>query len=102
MMAERGRARQPVSRPGPGGPGRTGADAPQPRATSAPASRWAKMERTHLQDAVPIRLGQEFGAYRRAIARDIARIRGVGQHLARTMSSTTRRIRAASDRATAR
>ncbi|HXX29532.1 MAG TPA: aspartate ammonia-lyase [Myxococcaceae bacterium] len=40
-----------------------------------------KMGRTHLQDAVPIRLGQEFGAYRRVIARDIARIRGMGQHL---------------------
>ena len=35
-----------------------------------------KMGRTHLQDAVPIRLGQEFGAYRRVIGRDIERIRG--------------------------
>ncbi len=33
-----------------------------------------KMGRTHLQDAVPIRLGQEFGAYARAISRDIHRI----------------------------
>jgi aspartate ammonia-lyase len=40
-----------------------------------------KMGRTHLQDAVPIRLGQEFGAYRRAIGRDIARLQGVGQLL---------------------
>src|SRR5512133_931941 len=40
-----------------------------------------KMGRTHLQDAVPIRLGQEFGAYRRVIGRDIERIRGVGMHL---------------------
>jgi len=40
-----------------------------------------KMGRTHLQDAVPIRLGQEFGAYRRVIGRDIDRIRGVGRHL---------------------
>ena len=40
-----------------------------------------KMGRTHLQDAVPIRLGQEFGAYRRVIGRDLERIRGVGQHL---------------------
>ena len=39
------------------------------------------MGRTHLQDAVPIRLGQEFGAYRRVIGRDIERIHGVGQHL---------------------
>ena len=40
-----------------------------------------KMGRTHLQDAVPIRLGQEFGAYRRVIGRDIERIRGVGKQL---------------------
>lgn len=30
--------------------------------------------RTHLQDAIPIRLGQEFGAYARLITRDIKRI----------------------------
>ena len=29
-----------------------------------------KMGRTHLQDAVPIRLGQEFEAYSRVIERD--------------------------------
>jgi len=40
-----------------------------------------KMGRTHLQDAVPIRLGQEFGAYRRVIGRDIERIQGVGKQL---------------------
>jgi aspartate ammonia-lyase len=40
-----------------------------------------KMGRTHLQDAVPIRLGQEFGAYRRVIGRDIDRIRAVGGQL---------------------
>jgi aspartate ammonia-lyase len=40
-----------------------------------------KMGRTHLQDAVPIRLGQEFGAYRRVIGRDIERIRGAGLQL---------------------
>ncbi|MGL4307438.1 MAG: aspartate ammonia-lyase [Cetobacterium sp.] len=33
-----------------------------------------KMGRTHLQDAVPIRLGQEFRAYREPIRRDIKRI----------------------------
>jgi aspartate ammonia-lyase len=33
-----------------------------------------KMGRTHLQDAVPIRLGQEFGAYARVLARDLNRI----------------------------
>jgi fumarate hydratase class II len=34
-----------------------------------------KSGRTHLQDAVPIRLGQEFGAYATAIQRDAVRIR---------------------------
>lgn len=33
-----------------------------------------KMGRTHLQDAVPIRMGQEFGAYARVVGRDIERI----------------------------
>ena len=33
-----------------------------------------KMGRTQMQDAVPIRLGQEFGAYAEAISRDIGRI----------------------------
>ena len=33
-----------------------------------------KMGRTQMQDAVPIRLGAEFGAYRRAIQRDIQRM----------------------------
>ncbi|WP_047151335.1 aspartate ammonia-lyase [Aneurinibacillus tyrosinisolvens] len=40
-----------------------------------------KMGRTHLQDAVPIRLGQEFEAYRRVLARDIRRIQQSRQHL---------------------
>jgi aspartate ammonia-lyase len=40
-----------------------------------------KMGRTHIQDAVPIRLGQEFGAYRRVIARDLERIRNTGKTL---------------------
>jgi len=40
-----------------------------------------KMGRTHLQDAVPIRLGQEFGAYRRVIGRDLERIQSVGKQL---------------------
>lgn len=34
-----------------------------------------KMGRTHLQDAIPIRLGQEFKAYARPIKRDIQRIK---------------------------
>src|SRR5699024_1473485 len=33
-----------------------------------------KVGRTHLQDAVPIRMGQEFTAYARMVARDIKRI----------------------------
>jgi len=33
-----------------------------------------KSGRTHLQDAVPIRLGQEFGAYAKAITRNIDKI----------------------------
>src|SRR5690625_4085760 len=33
-----------------------------------------KMGRTHLQDAVPIRLGQEFGAYSEVVGRDIKRV----------------------------
>ncbi|MGG0412312.1 aspartate ammonia-lyase [Peribacillus simplex] len=40
-----------------------------------------KMGRTHLQDAVPIRLGQEFEAYSRVIDRDIKRIQQSRQHL---------------------
>ncbi len=36
-----------------------------------------KMGRTELQDAVPMRLGQEFMAYATAIARDIVRIKRV-------------------------
>jgi len=40
-----------------------------------------KMGRTHLQDAVPIRLGQEFGAWANAIRRDIARIGAAAQGL---------------------
>lgn len=40
-----------------------------------------KMGRTHLQDAVPIRLGQEFEAYSRVLARDIKRIQNSREHL---------------------
>ncbi|WP_394236937.1 aspartate ammonia-lyase [Niallia oryzisoli] len=40
-----------------------------------------KMGRTHLQDAVPIRLGQEFEAYSRVLERDIKRIQQSRQHL---------------------
>ncbi len=34
-----------------------------------------KSGRTHLQDAVPVRLGQEIGAYATAVQRDVERIR---------------------------
>lgn len=40
-----------------------------------------KMGRTHLQDAVPIRLGQEFEAYSRALGRDIKRLKQAKEHL---------------------
>ncbi len=33
-----------------------------------------KSGRTHLQDAVPVRLGQEFGAYAKAVARHVEKI----------------------------
>ena len=40
-----------------------------------------KMGRTHLQDAVPIRLGQEFKAYSLVLERDIKRISSTREHL---------------------
>lgn len=40
-----------------------------------------KMGRTHLQDGVPIRLGQEFEAYARVLQRDIERISHSRRHL---------------------
>ncbi len=42
-----------------------------------------KSGRTHLQDAVPIRLGQEFHAYARAVERDAQRIQRAALGLAR-------------------
>lgn len=42
-----------------------------------------KSGRTHLQDAVPVRLGQEFGAYARAVARDRERIARAAEGLRR-------------------
>ena len=42
-----------------------------------------KSGRTHLQDAVPVRLGQEFGAYARAVERDAERIRAAADGLRR-------------------
>ncbi len=40
-----------------------------------------KMGRTHLQDAVPIRLGQEFNAFASALERDIKRIETALEYL---------------------
>jgi fumarate hydratase class II len=42
-----------------------------------------KSGRTHLQDAVPVRLGQEFSAYAKAVERDIQRIREAAEGLRR-------------------
>jgi fumarate hydratase class II len=42
-----------------------------------------KSGRTHLQDAVPVRLGQEFGGYARAVERDAERIRRAARGLRR-------------------
>lgn len=42
-----------------------------------------KSGRTHLQDAVPVRLGQEFGAYARAVERDRAKIAQAAEGLRR-------------------
>ncbi|NIM93706.1 MAG: aspartate ammonia-lyase [Anaerolineales bacterium] len=42
-----------------------------------------KSGRTHLQDAVPIRLGQEFEAYAKAVERDAERIQQAGDGLRR-------------------
>ena len=42
-----------------------------------------KSGRTHLQDAVPVRLGQEFGAYARAVRRDGERIQRAAEGVRR-------------------
>jgi fumarate hydratase class II len=42
-----------------------------------------KSGRTHLQDAVPVRMGQEFGAYARAVERDAERIQRATEGLRR-------------------
>ena len=42
-----------------------------------------KSGRTHLQDAVPVRLGQEFGAYAQALRNDRERIATAGDRLRR-------------------
>ncbi|WP_254837783.1 class II fumarate hydratase [Natronomonas marina] len=40
-----------------------------------------KTGRTHLQDATPVRLGQEFGGYRTQIQKGVKRVAGVRDHL---------------------
>jgi fumarate hydratase class II len=42
-----------------------------------------KSGRTHLQDAVPVRLGQEFGAYARAVERNRSKISSAAEGLRR-------------------
>lgn len=42
-----------------------------------------KSGRTHLQDAVPVRLGQEFGAYAKAVRRDRQKIKRAARGLRR-------------------
>jgi aspartate ammonia-lyase len=42
-----------------------------------------KSGRTHLQDAVPVRLGQEFSAYAKAVERDSERVRNAAEGLRR-------------------
>jgi len=41
-----------------------------------------KTGRTHLQDATPVRLGQEFGGYRTQVEKGLERLDAVGPHLA--------------------
>jgi len=53
------------------------------KAKAAEADDVVKSGRTHLQDAVPIRLGQEFGAYAKAIERDIEKIKLAAEGLRR-------------------
>ncbi|WP_332898974.1 class II fumarate hydratase [Haladaptatus sp. CMSO5] len=41
-----------------------------------------KTGRTHLQDATPVRLGQEFGGYRTQVEKGLVRLDNIGPHLA--------------------
>ncbi|NWG15606.1 MAG: aspartate ammonia-lyase [Chloroflexi bacterium] len=55
-------------------------------ALRAKAAEWdgiVKSGRTHLQDAVPVRLGQEVGAWAKAIERDIQKIEQAAEGLRR-------------------
>jgi len=48
---------------------------------AAQFAKVAKSGRTHLQDAVPITLGQEFGGYARALEKAKARVAAAGENL---------------------
>jgi fumarate hydratase class II len=62
---------------------RVGRLAVELRAKAAEFDSVIKSGRTHLQDAVPVRLGQEFGGYARAVERDAGRIRRSAEGLRR-------------------
>ncbi|MFP4324367.1 MAG: lyase family protein, partial [Anaerolineales bacterium] len=53
------------------------------RAKAAEFDDVVKSGRTHMQDAVPVRLGQEFGAYARAVERNIEKIESAAEGLRR-------------------
>ncbi len=53
------------------------------KAKAAEADGVVKSGRTHLQDAVPVRLGQELGAYGKAIERDIEKLKLAAEGLRR-------------------
>jgi fumarate hydratase class II len=53
------------------------------RAKAAEFDGVVKSGRTHLQDAVPVRLGQEFGGYARAVERDRVRVERAADGLRR-------------------
>lgn len=53
------------------------------RAKAVEADDVVKSGRTHLQDAVPIRMGQEFGAYAKALERNIEKIKLAAEGLRR-------------------
>jgi fumarate hydratase class II len=53
------------------------------RAKAAEFDDIVKSGRTHLQDAVPVRLGQEFGAYATAVERDRRRVAQAAEGLRR-------------------
>ncbi len=53
------------------------------RAKAAEFDDVVKSGRTHLQDAVPVRLGQEFGGYAKAVERNIEKIKAGAEGLKR-------------------